>query len=259
MPLLVSVRSAEEVSAALAGGADIIDAKEPARGSLGAVDREVLLAIAARTPRSVPLSVALGDCATEAETRRAVSGARLPGRSAPVYLKLGLAGTLSVKRVLSLLRSAVDTAAEDDPAPAIVAVAYADHRVPRMPPPEEVLRATSMARASGLLIDTFRKDGGGLLDHLSLERLSALSLRARSAGLLFALAGSLDSDAIARVAPLADVVGVRGAACQGGRDGTVSAERVAGLRHRAFARPLLAGARVSAPSPPIQAGNRRTR
>ena len=35
MRLLVSVRSAEEVSAALAGGADIIDAKEPERGSLG--------------------------------------------------------------------------------------------------------------------------------------------------------------------------------------------------------------------------------
>ena len=51
MRLLVSVRSAEEVAAALAGGADIIDAKEPARGSLGAVTATVLSAIAARTPR----------------------------------------------------------------------------------------------------------------------------------------------------------------------------------------------------------------
>ena len=57
MRLLVSVRSAEEVSAALAGGADIIDAKEPARGSLGRVTPAVLSAIAARTPASVPLSV----------------------------------------------------------------------------------------------------------------------------------------------------------------------------------------------------------
>ena len=37
MQLLVSVRSAVEVAPALAGGADIIDAKEPDRGSLGAV------------------------------------------------------------------------------------------------------------------------------------------------------------------------------------------------------------------------------
>ena len=46
MRLLVSVRSAAEVAAALAGGADIIDAKEPSRGGLGAVDPEDLEAIA---------------------------------------------------------------------------------------------------------------------------------------------------------------------------------------------------------------------
>ena len=37
MRLLVSVRSAAEARAALSGGADIIDAKEPSLGSLGAV------------------------------------------------------------------------------------------------------------------------------------------------------------------------------------------------------------------------------
>jgi len=33
--LLVSVRSADEVDDALAGGADLIDVKEPSRGALG--------------------------------------------------------------------------------------------------------------------------------------------------------------------------------------------------------------------------------
>ena len=37
MKLLVSVRNATEAAAARAGGADIIDAKEPAAGALGAV------------------------------------------------------------------------------------------------------------------------------------------------------------------------------------------------------------------------------
>ena len=36
MRLLVSVRSADEVGAALAGGAEIVDVKEPSRGALGA-------------------------------------------------------------------------------------------------------------------------------------------------------------------------------------------------------------------------------
>src|SRR5919109_5256082 len=110
MPLLVSVRSGEEVPTALAGGADIIDAKEPARGSLGAVDPEVLSAVAAQTPRSVPLSVALGDFAAEEEVRRAVSAVRLPKRDAAVYFKLGFAEVASVERVVCLLRMAVATA-----------------------------------------------------------------------------------------------------------------------------------------------------
>jgi uncharacterized protein (UPF0264 family) len=243
MPLLVSVRSAEEVSAALAGGADIIDAKEPARGSLGAVDPEVLSAIAARTPGSVPLSVALGDCATEEEVRCAVSAVRLPKRSAPVYLKLGFAGIASADRVVRLLRAAVATATASVLDPDIVGVAYGDHRAAATLSPEGVLRAAVAARAAGLLIDTFRKDGRRLLDHLPLGRLSALSVSARTAGLLFAVAGSLDLDAIARLAPIADVLGVRGAACRGGRTGTVTSERVAGLRRRAFARPTIAMAR----------------
>ena len=56
MRLLVSVRAAAEVAPALAGGADIIDAKEPARGSLGAVSptrlREIAAAGAAERCRS---------------------------------------------------------------------------------------------------------------------------------------------------------------------------------------------------------------
>ena len=135
MPLLVSVRSAEEVSAALAGGADIIDAKEPARGSLGAVDPEVLSAIAAGTPGSVPLSVALGDCATEEEVRCAVSAVRLPKRSAPVYLKLGFAGIASADRVVGLLRAAVATATASELDLDIVGVAYGDNRAAGKRPP----------------------------------------------------------------------------------------------------------------------------
>ena len=45
MRLLVSVADAAEARAALAGGADIIDAKEPRHGALGAVAPDVLRAI----------------------------------------------------------------------------------------------------------------------------------------------------------------------------------------------------------------------
>jgi uncharacterized protein (UPF0264 family) len=229
MPLLVSVRSAEEVPAALAGGADIIDAKEPSRGPLGAVDPEVLWAIAARTPANVPLGVALGDAAARRQVEAVVSAARVPARGAPVYLKLGFAG-VAPQRVPALLDAAVAAAAEGAERARVVAVAYADHGAAASAAPEEMLRMAKAAGAVGLLVDTWRKAGAGLLDYMPLERLSPLSAAARAAGLLFAVAGSLDRETVPLVVGIADVIGVRGAACRGGRTGRVDAGRVRQLR-----------------------------
>jgi uncharacterized protein (UPF0264 family) len=232
MRLLVSVRSGEEVAAALTGGADIVDAKEPARGPLGPVTPAALAAIVACTPASVPLSVALGDstgrAALRATLRAALEAARIEERRAPVYLKLGFAGVRSLDRITARLEAAIAYASE---AP-IVAVGYADADAAETPAAEEVLGAAVAAGAGGFLVDTWRKDGRTLLDHFPVERLAALSRRARGAGLLFALAGSLDSDAISRLTEIADVVGVRGAACRDGRSGTVDRRCVARLRRR---------------------------
>jgi uncharacterized protein (UPF0264 family) len=115
----------------------------------------------------------------------------------------------------------------------LVAVAYADHPAGSLAP-RDVLAAAIAAGAHGFLVDTWVKDGRGLLDFSSLEGIGALSRRCREGGLLFALAGSLSRRSLARVAGLADVVGVRGAACRGGRSGTVDARRVAALRRLAY-------------------------
>ncbi|MBK5187486.1 MAG: hypothetical protein JJD97_04525, partial [Gemmatimonadaceae bacterium] len=61
MRLLVSVRNAEEARTALAGGAEIIDAKEPSLGALGAVELGVLREIVQAVGRMRPVSAALGD------------------------------------------------------------------------------------------------------------------------------------------------------------------------------------------------------
>jgi uncharacterized protein (UPF0264 family) len=232
MRLLVSVRAGNEVMAALAGGADIIDAKEPARGSLGPVSPEVLQAIAARVPDSVPLSVALGDLTAPDAVRRAVAGAEVPGRRAATYVKLGFAGEPSEAAATALVAAAIVAAAATPVRPIVVPVAYADHESAGSPAPEEVLRAAMAAGARAVLVDTCMKDGRGLLDRIALERLRALSADARSAGLLFAIAGSLDLAALDHLAGIADVIGVRGAACRGGREGSVEAALVRRLRDR---------------------------
>ena len=114
MRLLVSVRSAAEVGEALAGGADIIDAKEPARGGLGAVEPDVLRAIVDRVPAGVPMSVALGDFTDRAHVLEQV--ARLPvGRPGnTVFLKLGFAGLSDETRLAGLIGAAVGAAGGKD-------------------------------------------------------------------------------------------------------------------------------------------------
>jgi len=73
MRLLVSVRNASEAGSALAGGADIIDAKEPLNGPLGAVSSDVLHRIASTVGNAAPVSAALGEISEDDVLDRAVA------------------------------------------------------------------------------------------------------------------------------------------------------------------------------------------
>lgn len=230
MRLLVSVRSAAEVPAALAGGADIIDAKEPSRGSLGPVSAASLAEILAHVPDGQALSVALGDVATVEELSHVLGSLDLPPRQAPTFLKLGFAGVTSPEVVRGLLSTAVQVAADRPSSPLIVAVAYADAGRAESLSPELVCRCAYEAGASGVLVDTYIKDGAGLLQWLTPPGLAAWVASARQAGLLSAVAGGLRGDDVSVVGVASpDVIGFRGAACDGGRSGELSAQRVAGL------------------------------
>lgn len=101
--------SSEEVSAALAGGADIIDVKNPAEGALGAPEPAVLRAVRRVVPSHVPLSVALGDAPHMPGTLAlAAAGAASCGAD---YVKVGLLGSHRTRDALALL-SAIRRAAE---------------------------------------------------------------------------------------------------------------------------------------------------
>lgn len=228
MRLLVSVRSAAEVSAAVQGGAEIVDAKEPSRGSLGAVSPEVLREIARALPERMPFSIALGDPAEPAAAAEQVAGALAAAvpRTGPVYLKLGLAR--AGRTAGKVLSAAVQAAA---PRARVIVAAYADHEAASSPSPDFALRLAVETGAHGVLLDTWGKDGRTLFDHLPAAVLRAWIDRCRRHELLVALAGSLGLEGVARAAALVpDVVGVRGAACGGGREGLVEPERVGRLR-----------------------------
>jgi uncharacterized protein (UPF0264 family) len=248
--LLVSVRSPDEVRAALRGGADIVDAKDPSRGTLGPVADDVLEAIVAQVPPHVGLSVALGDVGSVEATRAAFGALRMNRRATP-YVKLGFGGVSEEGELLRLLDAAADAAARHPARPRLVAVACAD----RDGSAKVILRGAGQAGAAGILLDTDIKDGRTLLDFWPENRLRDWVHAGRSAGLEVALAGSLGLGDLARIAALGpDIVGVRGAACAGGRSGTVDAGRVHALRARLLMEPaaIAANHQIGRAGPPHQ-------
>ena len=90
MRLLVSVVSAREARGALAGGADIIDVKDPRHGALGAPSPRVLSEVVAEVGADAPVSVALGDLPNLPHT--AALAARGAAISGAAYVKVGLRG-----------------------------------------------------------------------------------------------------------------------------------------------------------------------
>jgi uncharacterized protein (UPF0264 family) len=152
--LLVSVRDAEEAGIAVAGGADIVDAKDPAQGALGPVAAPALKAIRAAVPGSLPLSAALGDIATGADVRRALELVTVE----LAFVKLGFHGVSDPGAVGALLAQAVRGAANLRGRPAVIAVAYADWRKHGSLAPGAFPRLIEAAGAQGLLLDTARKD-----------------------------------------------------------------------------------------------------
>jgi uncharacterized protein (UPF0264 family) len=230
MRLLVSVRNASEAIRAFHGGADILDAKEPARGSLGAVDGPVLREIADALSGGLPLSVALGDAVTPSDVDRAVSSLEL-ARVQTAYLKVGLAGLHNGSTVRDTIGRLAQVAAELPSRPRVIAVAYADHREAGSPEPFTVARLAGSAGADGVLLDTWTKDGRDVFAWMSPSILKEWTAAGRFLGLGVAVAGSISQGSMATALEVQpDIVGVRGAACDGGRSGSVSTPRVRTLK-----------------------------
>ena len=151
-------------------------------------------------------------------------------RAGEVFLKMGFAGSDTEAQAARLLGAAVTTARDAGPA-GMVAVAYADWARAHAPAPLSVVDVAERTGAIGVLLDTFEKDGRDLFASMPLDARTLWIEGARAVGLRVAVAGSLGARGIARLggAP-PDVVGVRGAACEGGRLGCVSETRVRALR-----------------------------
>jgi uncharacterized protein (UPF0264 family) len=225
MQLLISVVNADEAAAAAAGGANILDIKNPAEGSLGANFPRVIQQIRAGLPRPQQVSVAIGDMPNLPGTASlAALGAAACGAD---FVKVGLWGPRSEAEAIYLLQQ-VQQAVCGFPAVAIIAALYADADRAGTLDPHRLPQIAQAAGVAGCLLDTAVKDGRRLFDFISPPGLHALAVEAHSRGLLFALAGALQELDLPVVREVgADVAGVRSAVCQDNRRaGPLEVERV---------------------------------
>ncbi|HEY0780280.1 MAG TPA: (5-formylfuran-3-yl)methyl phosphate synthase, partial [Gemmatirosa sp.] len=146
MHLLVSVANATEAVSALDGGADLIDAKNPTAGALGAVTLDVLRAICGAVGDARPVTAALGDAADQRTVARDAHAFATAGAA---LVKVGFAGVTDPDRAATLGAAAVRAASLGGAG--VVLVAYADAaRVGSLDPRALVAVATA-AGARGVL------------------------------------------------------------------------------------------------------------
>lgn len=227
MILLVSPISSEEASQIVDTGVDIIDIKNVGEGSLGAQFtwriREVV-ELAEKTRKRT--SATLGDLPFKPGTAGlAAFGAAQLGVS---YIKAGLHGAGTYQQACAMMDSVRRSVRMVSDTADVVAAGYADYRRFDGLAPLDLVRAARDTTCDVVMVDTAIKDGKTLFDNMTLDELYEFISASRAAGLKVGLAGSLKfehADLLRELNP--DVIGVRGAVCEGDqRINRISPERV---------------------------------
>ena len=198
--LLASVTGSREAELAVTHGADIIDLKDPSQGALGALELSVVSDLVRAIAGRRPASAVVGDLPMEPAAIAAAAEAM--ARTGVDFVKIGLfPGAKRTECIRALAPLARRTK--------IVGVMFADSE-----PDNELIGLMAGSGFAGAMMDTARKDGRRLLDHMDPAAIDRFVRGCRSEGLLTGLAGSLEAADIPRLLLLApDYLGFRGALC----------------------------------------------
>lgn len=221
--LLASVADLHEMGVARAGGADIVDLKQPAFGALGAWSQEALIAAVMLWngwgKHRPALSATAGDQPMVPALLLAAAQ-RIADAGVPI-VKVGL---FASPHAGSCVEALAPLAARTR----LIGVLFADEG-----PDFGLIPVLGRAGFAGVMIDTADKKAGPLTEHLDPLTLSQFVGEARRHGLMTGLAGSLrldDIPALAAAGP--DYLGFRGALCTGGRTGSLDPVKLASARAR---------------------------
>jgi (5-formylfuran-3-yl)methyl phosphate synthase len=202
----------KEALEAIAGGAHIIDVKNPKEGALGANYPWIIKRIEKVTPKPLEVSCTLGEVGN---LPGSVSLAALGAASLGVdYIKIGLYGIKTPKEAIFLLQKVRRAAKKCNPKIKIAVAGYADAKKIDTIDPLLIPEIANKAQVEVAMLDTSTKDGKNLFDYLTIEQLQRFVDLAHGFGLVTALAGSLRKHDLPVVYGLGtDIAGLRGAAC----------------------------------------------
>jgi len=230
LKLLVSPVNEVEALEAVAGGADIIDVKNPKEGALGASFPWVIKRIREVTPKRLEVSCTLGDLPNlPGSAALAALGAASTGVN---YIKASLYGVKIHVEAVFLMANVVKAAKSHNPHVKVAVAGFADAQRVGSINPLLIPQVAHESKADFAMLDTGVKDGKNLLAFLKIEQLKAFVDAAHGYGLAAALAGSLRKEDFPALCALGvDIIGVRGAACTGEDrvNGHVTREKVAEL------------------------------
>ena len=202
--LLASVTNEIEARLALAEGADIIDAKNPLEGALGALPPAIVASICHAVGGRVPVSATIGDL--QGEPRAIAEGVVRMACAGAQFVKAGFFGGPHEHETVAHLGSL------DLGNAGLVGVLFADRS-----PDFALIPAMAGAGFAGVLIDTADKTSGSLPDVMSEITLRTFAALAHDFGLFAGLAGSLRLRHVPSLLGLgADILGFRGALCANG-------------------------------------------
>ncbi len=221
--------SIDEARAALAGGADILDVKNPKEGSLGANFPWAIKAVSELARNAVPVSATIGDLDYKPGTASlAALGAAASGAD---YVKAGLLGVKTREQADEMLAGITRAVKDFDPKKKVVAAGYSDYERAGSVSPMLLPAAAARAGADVVMVDTAVKDGRSTFEFMDEQKLREFISLGHAEGLEVALAGNIGFqhlELLKRLNP--DIVGVRGIVCGGDRKAAIQAELVERLK-----------------------------
>ena len=198
--LLASVVSVAEADIALAGGADILDLKDPSKGALGALAPATIAEIVAHIAKRRVVSATAGDLPMEPEIvlqrRASIGGATCR------YREGGPVPGGDVRACISALRD------EAEPGTCVSSPSCSPINAPDF----SLIRQASRGRLCRRDARHRGKSSGGLRGHLPQESLRDFVEAAAHIALMTGLAGSLRLEDVAPLAILGPTISVSAAA-----------------------------------------------